>query len=195
VVIADGERRGSTGPERPVVVSIEKLFAEHAEICRRVARRIVHDASLADDIVQEAFEAAILHPQRYDPDRGSVLTWLMTLTHHKAVDLVRWRQRHTRLDTTSDGLAAVIDPLPSPEEQASIAGEREAVIAGLANLAYDEREILVLAYFGGYSQSEIAGLKGLPLGTVKSRTRRSFRLMREQLDGLGPQHNETSPPM
>lgn len=169
-----------------LALPIADVFTKHAHVCRRFALRIVHDPHLADDVVQEVFEATVRHPERYDEGRGTQLAWLLALTHHKAVDVVRWHHRHTRLDTSGDAMIDLVDRVPTPDDVAWLAVERERIIAGLAQLRPGDREVLVLAYFGGYSQTEIARRTGLPLGTVKGRTRNGIKLMRGLLADVDP---------
>jgi RNA polymerase sigma factor (sigma-70 family) len=161
--------------------SIEQGFRVYRRRCYGVAVQIVRDPELAHDVVQDVFEAVVSQPEAFLPERGSLLTWLTTLTHHKAVDLVRWHQRHTRLDFPDDGLSDLATQEWAPEDEAWLAEERTRVIAALRKLAVPEREVLMLAHFAGYSQQEIAHRMGLPLGTVKSRTRIAMTRMRGYL--------------
>jgi RNA polymerase sigma-70 factor (ECF subfamily) len=164
--------------DRDNASTLDLLYLEHADRCYRFALRIVRDRDLAHDVVQEVFEALVRQPERFRAELGSQLGWLLTLTHHKAVDLVRWHQRHARLDSGDHALAELLDPAPTPEDAAGVTDDRERVLAALQQLRPGEREVLVLAHFGGYSQHEIAERTGLPLGTVKGRTRSAMRWMR-----------------
>jgi RNA polymerase sigma factor (sigma-70 family) len=159
----------------------ERLYRSYGPRCYALARQIVRDAHLAEDVVQEVFATVCNQPQRYDPDRGSVATWLMTITHHKAIDTVRRLQRRVSLDTPDTVLLLLPDPSPGPE---AIAGAKDAatpVRAALASLSRTQREVIVLAYYGGYTQSEIAEHLDIPLGTVRSRTLTGMRRLHQQL--------------
>lgn len=123
------------------------------------------------------------HPERFDPERGTLPTWLMTVTHHKAVDTVRWVHRRTWLDTSSEAIPeACIDSSPTPDESACLREARAEVRAALECLKPSEREVLLLAYFGGCTQTQIARRLGLPLGTIKSRTLSGLRHLRAALN-------------
>jgi RNA polymerase sigma-70 factor (ECF subfamily) len=168
------------------VGSIEAMYRDCNARCYQLALHIVRDRDLAHDVVQDVFEALVRQPDRFVPARGTALAWLMTLTHNKAVDLVRWRQRHTRLDFSDDGLTDLPGLGPTPDDVASRAEDRDRVHAALRQLKAAELEVLVLAHFSGYSQPEIARHTGLPLGTVKGRTRSALRWMRTYLAMIEP---------
>jgi RNA polymerase sigma factor (sigma-70 family) len=167
---------------RPGFVDIEAVYREYGGNCYRLALRLVRDPDLAHDVVQNVFESLARQPDRFQPDRGTLLTWLLTLTHHKAVDLIRWQRSRTRNDTTDDCLVELYTQQPGPEQAATTSDDRARVLAALRRLIPAERELLVLAYFGGYTQREIAERTGLPLGTVKGRTVSAMRHMRTNLE-------------
>jgi RNA polymerase sigma-70 factor (ECF subfamily) len=132
----------------------------------RLALRIVRDPALAEDAVQDAFLAAWRTASSYQPERARPSTWLLTLVHRRAVDLVRREQRRR-----ADPLDAGFDLAGSErtDNEAAVRDDRRAVQAALAQLSPDQRQALELAYYGGLSQSEVAERLGVPLGTVKSR--------------------------
>jgi RNA polymerase sigma-70 factor (ECF subfamily) len=163
-------------------IVIDHIYLEHRDRCLRLAIRIVRDVDLAHDVVQDVFEAISRHPVEFDSALGGARSWLLTMTHNKAVDLIRWRTRHVGLDhpmTAMEADLAVRDR--SPEESAVAADDQRHLFAAIALLGEGEREVIVLAHFGGYTHGEIARRTGLPLGTVKSRTRRALQLLRVQL--------------
>jgi RNA polymerase sigma factor (sigma-70 family) len=148
----------------------------------------VRDTHLAEDVVQEVFGAVWAGAASYDPRRGTTRTWLLGLTHHKAVDAVRRHHRHAgrvAAITSLDSVAAQTDV----EQDVWRATRGRHVLAALAVLTKVQREVLVLAYFGAYTQIEIAELTGIPLGTVKTRTLAALRRLRAHLDlaALGPE--------
>ena len=151
----------------------------------RLALRILRDASLAEDAVQDAFLAAWRTAASFDPARAKASTWLLTLVHRRAVDLVR-REERRRADPIEEGF----DPAGGErtDDEAATREERRRVQAALAQLGPDQREALELAYYAGLSQSEIAERLGVPLGTVK---RRMFSGLSRLRDILG---HDVEPP-
>jgi RNA polymerase sigma factor (sigma-70 family) len=163
------------------------LFGRYAPSAKALALRVVRQSHLAEEIVQEAFLAAWRHPEGYDDERGSVRSWLMGMVHHRAVDVVRREEAYHRRvedsipaameDTTLDHADEVVEALGLPEE-------RRTVRAALDELPAEQRDVLMMMYFGGLSQSQIAKKTGLPLGTVKSRTLLGMRRLRASLGGV-----------
>ena len=162
--------------------ALEELYDRHGGACYGLARRVVTDEQLAQDVVQEVFLAIWRGAATYDGSRGTLSTWLYGLTHHKSVDAVRRAQRHSGRRASEDALATEADPSPGVDEQALASVRRDQVRAALADLPEPQRRALMLAYFGGYSQSEIAAMTGIPLGTVKTRTLAALRRLRSVLD-------------
>jgi RNA polymerase sigma factor (sigma-70 family) len=162
------------------------LYDEYGARCYGLARRILRDERLAEDAVQEVFLAVWRGASRHDPARGSVASWLLTMTHHKAVDAVRreenGRKRRAPLELLND--EAITDP--GVDQQAVDGVARDHVRGALAGLPPAQREPLVLAYFGGYTQREIAELTRTPLGTVKTRMLSGMRKLRAELKDLQP---------
>ena len=136
--------------------------------------------------MQEVFLALWRDASRFDGSRGGFSTWLLSMTHHKAVDCVRREEGLRRRRTAVEQLEAAEPPVPAPDDEVWTTLRGERVREALRGLPPAQREALVLAYFGGYTQREIAGLTTTPLGTVKTRMLAGMRRMREGLDGLGP---------
>jgi RNA polymerase sigma-70 factor (ECF subfamily) len=158
------------------------LYDRHSGAAYGLALRIVRDGSLAEDAVQEAFLAVWRGAARFDATRARVSTWLLSLVHHKAVDLVRREQARPAAPT--DVLPEVADPADVGGEVVSRA-QRGEIERALRSLSPAQREILELAYFGGYTQSELADRLGEPIGTVKSRTHAALARLRTVLQGSG----------
>jgi RNA polymerase sigma factor (sigma-70 family) len=161
------------------------VFDSCAGDCYQVARRITLDAALAEDVVQNVFLAYWHGDARFDPSRGSVRSWLLTVTHHKAVDAVRHNQRHSGRRSGHDLTDQALNWLPSDDdvEELGLRGTRAAhVTEALAALTGVQREVILLGYYGGYSQTEIATLTGAALGTVKTRTLHALKNLRLNLD-------------
>lgn len=163
------------------------LFRRYSPSAMALARRVVGQQFLAEEIVQEAFLALWRNPDGYDEERGSVKAWLMGMVHHRAVDLVRREESHRRRaeETPPDGAVVVPeDPAQQVVEEVGLPEERKAVRAALEDLPPEQREIIELMYFDGLSQTRIAERLSLPLGTVKSRTLLGMRKLRVALAGM-----------
>ena len=164
--------------------ALEALYGRFGRPAYSLARRICVDTALAEDVVQEVFLAVWNNPERFDASRGSVASWLLTLVHHRAVDAVRreaTRRRHT-VAPSEDGEEWNVPPGPGADGAAL-----DAVVAGhvrhaLQQLPAEQREALALAYYGGYTQREVASIAGVPLGTVKSRMFTGVKRLRVLLD-------------
>lgn len=159
--------------------ALAELYDRFGAVAYRVALRILRDPALAQDAVQDAFLTVWRTADRFLAERAKASTWILTLVHRRAVDLVRREQRR-RADPLDDappdaGGAAT-------DEEAALRERRREVQAALAQLPFDQRELLELGYYGGLPQSEIAERLGLPLGTVKSRMFAGLGRLRELLE-------------
>ncbi len=162
--------------------ALETLYRRYGGACFALARRILDDNQLAEDVVQQVF-TALWKGSGYDASRGAVSTWLMSVTHHKSIDVLRREgPRRTRL-ASEQALLEVAMTGPGPDEEAWMQLRAQRTRESLKTLPPEQRELLLLAYYGGYTQAEIAGLTGLPLGTVKSRTLTAMRKLRTLLVG------------
>ena len=173
--------------------ALQDLYDRYRTMAYSIALRITADASLAEDVVQDAFLGAWRNAARYVEGRGSVKTWLLSIVHHRAIDAVRRRR------PTSELPEAEAPPPPAltlPDVWKEVAGnlDREAIAAALATLSDVQREAIELAYFGGLTQVEIADRTGTPLGTVKSRVRLGLLAMRAALTGEAADAGEADTP-
>jgi RNA polymerase sigma factor (sigma-70 family) len=168
--------------------AIEALYERYGKACFALARRILDDAQLAEDVVQQVF-LALWQGSGYDASRGALSTWLLSVTHHKAVDAVRREGTRRKRLAGEQALLEVAATGPGPDDEVWARLRAERTRAALRLLPSEQREVLLLAYYGGYTQREIADLTGLPLGTVKSRTLAAMRRLRSELGGVG----ETNP--
>lgn len=167
--------------------ALEAIYQRYGGACYRLARRLLGDAHLAEDVVQQVF-LVLWQRNSYDPTRGAVSTWLLTITHHKAVDLLR-RDKGRRHQLGGEQELLELEATgPGPADAAWARLRAERTRDALRGLPSEQREVLLLAYYGGYTQSEIADITGLPLGTVKSRTFQAMRRLRGQLTGIADQH-------
>ena len=151
-----------------------ELYQLHRRRALAVARRILHDADEAEDVVQEVFVQAWRQADRFDVRRGNVLAWLSIMTRSRSLD--RWRRRTTRRES---GVSEAHE-LEAPRRVDNVA-EGWAARTALAELPEEQRQLLELAYWEGLSQTEIAARLGLPLGTVKTRMRTGLKTLRDKL--------------
>ena len=170
VRIADGE-----------LAALEDLYDRYKTMAYSIAYRITNDATLAEDVVQDAFLGAWRNAARYVEGRGSVKTWLLSIVHHRAIDAIRRRRPTTELPEIDSALPATLT-LPDVWAEVSAGLDAEMVRSALEALSDVQREALELAYFGGLTQIEIADRTGTPLGTVKSRMRLGLLAMRRSLE-------------
>ena len=168
--------------------ALAELYDRFSRVAYGLALRVVRDTSLAEDAVQEAFLTLWRSAERFVADRGKASTWLLTLVHRRAVDLVRREQmrRTEPLDARSSGGSEATD------EQAWLRLRRARVRAALRKLPDQQREALELAYFGGFTQSELADRLGEPLGTIKSRMFTGLARLRELLAEVEPEEERWS---
>jgi RNA polymerase sigma factor (sigma-70 family) len=162
------------------------LYDRYCRQAYSLARRVCVDQDYAEEAVQEAFLAFWRDPGRFDPGRGGFGSWLLTLVHHRSVDVVSRQAAHRR--RTVLGADEIVDGLvpagPGADEKAMSGVLGDQVRAALGQLSQEQREVIALAYLGGYTQSEVSAITGLPLGTVKSRTFTGMRKLRGLLSSL-----------
>jgi RNA polymerase sigma-70 factor (ECF subfamily) len=164
--------------------ALEALYGRYGRPCYALARRILGDDQFAQDVVQEVFLTLWRDAGRFDPARGGFSSWLLSMTHHKAVDAVRREETLRKRRTTAELLEDREVDTPRVHDEVWSTLRRERVRQALATLPDPQREALVLAYFGGYTQREIAGLTETPLGTVKTRMLAGMRRLKDGLTGL-----------
>jgi len=160
--------------------ALAELYDRVGRIAYGLALRVLRDERHAEDAVQEAFLQVWRSAATFRAERAKASTWILTLVHRRAVDLVR-REERRQADPLTDDSAAGIAP-EDTDEAAWLRFERERVQAALKQLPDVQREALELAYFGGLTQGEIAERTGTPLGTVKSRMRLGLLAMRRSLE-------------
>lgn len=163
------------------LAALEDLYDRYKTMAYSIAYRITNDATLAEDVVQDAFLGAWRNAARYIEGRGSVKTWLLSIVHHRAIDAIRRRRPTTELPDIDAGLPESLT-LPDVWAEVSASLDSETVRAALVGLSDVQREALELAYFAGLTQQEIADRTGTPLGTVKSRMRLGLLAMRRALE-------------
>jgi RNA polymerase sigma-70 factor (ECF subfamily) len=157
--------------------ALAELYDRFGRVAYGLARRILRDDALAEDAVQEAFLAAWRSASRFVPERAKASTWLLTLVHRRAVDLVR-REERRRAESLGDEREEVVG---ATDEAVWLRYERERVQGALRKLPDQQREAIELAYYGGFTQSELADRLGQPVGTIKSRMFTGLSRLRDLL--------------
>jgi len=168
--------------------ALAELYDRYSRPAYGLALRVLRDEALAEDAVQEAFLALWRTAARFVPERGKASTWILTLVHRRAVDLVRReeRRRTDLLEQAAEPGGGAVD------EEAWLRLQRERVQGALTQLPDQQREALELAYYGGFTQSELAERLGQPLGTIKSRMFMGLSRLRELLGDPGMEMSWTS---
>ena len=160
--------------------ALAELYDRVSRVAYGLALRVLRDERHAEDAVQEAFLQVWRSAATFRAERAKASTWILTLVHRRAVDLVRREERRQADPLTDDSAAG--EAQEQTEEAAWLRFERERVQSALRQLPDVQREALELAYYGGFSQSELADRLGVPLGTIKSRMFAGLARLRELLD-------------
>jgi RNA polymerase sigma-70 factor (ECF subfamily) len=165
------------------VSGLEALYARYGGLAFSVAFRLTGNRATAEEVVQEAFLSVWRRGSTFEPGRGSARTWLLGIVHHRAVDTLRARSSRGQTVTLDEvgEIGGGGDPWPEVQQKL----DREAILSALAELPAEQRRCIELAYFSGYSYPEIAGLLGVPLGTIKSRLRLGLQRLRPLLAHAG----------
>jgi RNA polymerase sigma-70 factor (ECF subfamily) len=170
--------------------ALAELYDRFGHVAYGLALRVVRDPSLAEDAVQEAFLAVWRSAARFVPERAKASTWILTVVHRRAVDIVR-REEPRR----TEPLEAAPQPSANlTEDEAWLRLQRTRVQEALRKLPDQQREALELAYFGGFTQSELADRLGEPLGTIKSRMFTGLARLRELLADTGREEERWNEP-
>jgi len=165
--------------------AVRALYERHGKLAYSLAVRILGDPGRAEDVVQDAFMRVWTHSSSFDANRGSLRTWLLTTVRNRAIDYLRGQSGQERselelfLNVPAHGYGS------DPWREVSESLERQAVREALNSLPPDQRQVVELAYFGGFTQREIAEIVQVPLGTIKGRTRLALEKLSSYLQGRG----------
>jgi RNA polymerase sigma-70 factor (ECF subfamily) len=162
--------------------ALSELYDRYQAVMYGLAMRITNDSALAQDAVQEAFVGIWRNASRYTPGRASVRTWILSITHHRAIDLVRRRRPTSSLPEADEATTSAALTAPDVWLEVERAVDAAAVRSAIGELPELQREAIEMAYFQGLTQVEIASKTGAPLGTVKSRVRLGLQQMRRALE-------------
>ena len=165
--------------------ALEVVYDRHGGAAYSLAYRIVGERAAAEDVVQEAFISIWRSGARYDRARGSVRSWMLGVVRNRAIDLLRSKTGRARLDFDDDTILEQRVAGERTEEEAMERETADEVRGAIGELPRDQSKVIELAYFGGFSHSEIAEMLSVPLGTVKGRMRLGLEKMRSELaEGL-----------
>ena len=164
--------------------AFEQAYRLHGDACFGLARRVLSERVLAEEIVQEVFVRLWNAPERYDATRGSLRSYLLAQVHGRSVDLLR-SERSRRAREERDARRGIPGEFDDLERRVLDLTQAEAVRDALASLSEQERQAIELAYFGGHSYREVALLLEQPEGTVKSRIRTGLLRLRASLIDAG----------
>lgn len=160
--------------------ALGELYDRYASLALATALRVVADRQLAEDLVHDAFVATWQKIERFDPERGSLRAWLLTIVRNRALDRVRGTRASIEVGAADD--QSLLRTGANPTWEAAIARRSAAELRGaLEELPSEQREAVELAYFGGRTYREIAVLTGVPLGTANGRLRLALAKLRDAL--------------
>ena len=161
--------------------ALAELYDRFGRMAYGLALRVLRDSALAEDAVQDAFLNVWRSAESFQADRAKASTWVLTFVHRRAVDLVRREERRR----TEPEESAPVPAGPGADEAAERRSKREVVQDALRRLPPEQREAIELAYYGGFTQSELAERLGEPLGTIKSRMFTGLQRLRSHLAEAG----------
>jgi RNA polymerase sigma-70 factor (ECF subfamily) len=175
VLVRDGDAR-----------AFEVIFDRHADAAFSLAYRMCGRRAMAEDVVQEAFVSLWRSGARYDRARGSVRSWMLSAVHNRAIDAFRHETAKSSLDVGDEGLAERLESEERTDREVERRDDARVVRSALNELPGEQRQVIELAYFGGFTHTQIAEMLGLPPGTVKGRMRLGLSKLRVTLaEGVG----------
>ena len=162
--------------------AFEVIYDRHGGPAFSLAYRMVADRAVAEDIAQEAFLSMWRSRVRYQRERGSVRTWVLGIVHHRTIDALRRNLVHERRRASAEGLEELHEARELTDVEAVRRDEARTVRAALEALPDNQCQVIELAYFGGFTHTEIAEMLGMPIGTVKGRMRLGLEKLRRGLE-------------
>jgi RNA polymerase sigma-70 factor, ECF subfamily len=169
--------------ERKDPAAFEVVYDRHGGAAFSLAYRMVGNRAMAEDVVQEALISIWRSGARYERARGSVRTWVLGIVHHRAIDALRRSSVHSRRRASDEGLEERFPARERTEVEVVRREESRVVREALEGLPSEQVQVIELAYYGGFTQSELAERLGEPLGTIKSRMFTGLARLRELLEG------------
>ena len=169
---------------RGEAAAFEVVYERHCSAAFSLAYRMCGTRAAAEDVVQEAFLSLWRSGARYDRARGSVRTWMLGIVHNRAIDSLRRSVVHDRRRASDEGIEERFEARERTEVEVARLDEAQEIRVALQTLPPEQCRVIELAYFGGFTQTEIAAMLEAPIGTVKGRMRLGLEKMRVQLGGL-----------
>lgn len=166
---------------RDDATAFEIVLERHVDVAFSLAYRMIGLRALAEDVVQEALLSIWRSGARYDRSRGSVRNWILGITHHRAVDALRRNGVRTSKDVSDDDLQERIEAPERTDMEVVRRDEAHEIRSVMGQLPAEQVRVIELAYFGGFTHTEIAEMLDLPVGTVKGRMRLGLEKMRSRL--------------
>ncbi len=167
------------------MAAFELIYDRHSSVAFSLAYRICGTRTGAEEVVQEAFLALWRSGARYDRARGSVRTWVLGIVHNRAIDALRRNVVHDRRRASDEGLAERVEASERTDLQVLQTDEAREIRAAIDTLPDEQARVIELAYFGGFTHTEIAELTGAPVGTIKGRMRLGLEKLRGALEQSG----------
>jgi RNA polymerase sigma-70 factor (ECF subfamily) len=161
--------------------AFEVIYERHSAAAFSLAYRMMGTRAGAEDVTQDAFLSLWRSGARYDRARGSVRTWVLGIVHHRAIDALRRATVHDRRRAGDEGIEERFEARERTDVEAARREEAGTVRGALSSLPADQSQVIELAYFGGFTHTEIADMLDAPVGTVKGRMRLGLKKMRSQL--------------
>ena len=161
--------------------AFELVYDRHSGAAFSLAYRMVGRGNLAEDVVQEAFLSIWRSGARYERARGSVRTWVLGIVHHRAIDQLRRSSVHAKRRASDEGLEERIEACERTDVEVGRREEAETVRSAMETLPPEQSRVIELAYFGGFTHTEIAEILEMPVGTVKGRMRLGLEKLRDRL--------------
>jgi RNA polymerase sigma-70 factor, ECF subfamily len=161
--------------------AFEVIYERHSSAAFSLAYRMMGTRAGAEDVTQDAFLSLWRSGARYDRARGSVRTWVLGIVHHRAIDALRRATVHDKRRASDEGIEERFEARERTDVEAARREEAGTVRGALSSLPADQSQVIELAYFGGFTHTEIADMLDAPVGTVKGRMRLGLKKMKAQL--------------
>ncbi|MDX6724847.1 MAG: hypothetical protein QOD73_3251 [Solirubrobacteraceae bacterium] len=161
--------------------AFEAVYERHSGAAFSLAYRMVGRGNVAEDVVQEAFLSIWRSGARYERARGSVRTWVLGIVHHRAIDQLRRSSVHSKRRASDEGIEERLESGERTDVEVARRGEAETIRSAMETLPPEQSHVIELAYFGGFTHTEIAEILETPVGTVKGRMRLGLEKLRDRL--------------